>query len=163
MGNGGLRSVPPSSSLPLLPPHSSPCSSPGPLQGLQGNTRPSGVSAGAAGASLPGLCLEPLLPSCRSPLGARRAVSPPVSLSPGCRAALCPSLPRLSPRRPPGAEGLSCALRWGRWSRLEPAVSGAGQPRPLPAGAHPAEPSLLPALAPSTGCNLYGLGYSGGK
>ncbi|KAK4826265.1 hypothetical protein QYF61_006712 [Mycteria americana] len=29
------------------------------------------------------------------------------------------------------AEGLSCALQWARWNRLEPAVSGTGQPWPL--------------------------------
>ena len=63
--------------------------------------------------------------------------------SPGCRAAFCPFLPRLSPRRPPVAEGLSCALRWGHWSRLEPAVSGAGQPWPLLTGATPAAPRCL--------------------
>ncbi|KAK4826995.1 hypothetical protein QYF61_013095 [Mycteria americana] len=50
-------------------------------------------------------------------------------------------LPQLSLRLPPVAEGLSRALRWGRWSRLEPAVSSTGQPWLLLTGAAPAGPT----------------------
>ena len=66
------------------------CSSVGPSQGLQG------IPAWALGAPPP---------SSHSPLGARRAVPHTSPHTPRCRAAFCPSLPRL----PPGA---AIGVRW---------------------------------------------------
>ena len=54
--------------------------------------------------------------------------------------AFCTFLNMLSRGVPPVAEGLSCALRWLCWSRLELAVLGTGQARPFFTEAAPAAP-----------------------
>lgn len=63
------------------------------------------------------------------PLGARRAVSHTFPLTAGQRFAL--SYTGFPHGSAVVAVGLSCALWWVGWSRLEPAVSGSGQPQPL--------------------------------
>ena len=74
------------------------------------------------------------------------AMVPPAALAPLLPrlSFFCPFSHGLSPRHTPVAEGLSCALRWGRWSRLEPAVSSMGQPRLLLTEASPAGPAPTP-------------------
>jgi len=120
--NGAAASPAPLCRPGLLPPL------PAPARALPRGCRPAPAPPGSQ-LSLPPGGLEPLPPSSRSPLpGARRAVPHTLSLSPGCWAALCPFSPRLSPRRPPVAAGLGRALRWGRWSRREPAGAALSVP-----------------------------------
>jgi len=88
-----------------------------------------------------GSLLGHLLPSSRSPLGARRAVPHTSPLTPCCRAVFCPSLPRLPPAATIAAEGLGPLEKAGT-GRVR---HGAGPCQPLTE-----EPPTEPCEPPGT-------------
>ena len=121
-----------------------PCCGVGPSPGCRLGLCSSGVSPGLQGIPAPGL--QHLLPSSSSGLGVPLLLLPPW---------LPPPLPVLPlalaetcfPPAPPAwlrGSAVSCAGAVGAgWDRLEPAVCGTGQPRPLPTQA-----ALQPLTAP---------------
>jgi len=112
-----------SAGSPPAPAPSGHCSSTGSCTGPHAHTCSTMASPGTAGGSLP-RCPQPLLPSSCSHSGTRRAGA----VCPPSWAPFCPSTHTCSPRRhrPHCGAGLGPAL-----GRLEPAVCGTGQPRPL--------------------------------
>ena len=155
----GLQSAHSSSSLLLFPPHAFPCSSVGPShgkhlphRGLSRGCR--GISAGAPGAPPALLLLSP-----RGSQGCFSPCFPQTALAAGQRFALSyPGFPR-GARPWLRGSAVPCGGAAGAgWNRLCPARGSPGRFSQGP----PLQPSL-PAPTPSTRCNLYGLGHSGGK
>ena len=161
-----LWAAPPSSHVSLL--------QRGPFPGLQSfrdNLLPPGLSTAAAPAGN-----IPLLRPLWGPPRAAGGVSAPAGSLQGCRGSLLRACTasRPPPHPPPGgpssapssssssacaafgpfwnlfsailAEGLSCVLRWGRWSRLGPAGTGCVRHGAAPASPHTGRPAAtLPA------------------